>query len=92
MKKFYCYLLAIMAIAAMAPKTASAQENELKVMSYNIRMGTAKDGTNSWQFRCPATIEMLNDQKPDVFGVQEALEGQLKLITEIKLIVLVVLL
>ncbi len=58
------------------------EQKELKVMSYNIRMGIAKDGTNSWEFRCPATIEMLNDQKPDVFGVQEAFEFQIKFVEE----------
>jgi endonuclease/exonuclease/phosphatase family metal-dependent hydrolase len=61
---------------------ANNPNEELKVMSYNIRMGTAKDGTNSWEFRCPATMMMLNDQKPDVFGVQEAFDFQLKFITE----------
>ena len=58
------------------------EQKELKVMSYNIRMGIAKDGTNSWEFRCPATIEMLNAQKPDVFGVQEAFEVQIRFIEE----------
>lgn len=55
---------------------------ELKVMSYNIRYGGAKDGTNSWHMRCPATIEMLRDIKPDVFGVQEAMDYQVKFIDE----------
>lgn len=55
-------------------------EEGLKVMSYNIRYGDAEDGTNSWRFRFPATLEMLMDQKPDVFGVQEALEYQILLI------------
>ena len=58
------------------------EQKELKVMSYNIRMGIAKDGTNSWEFRCPATIAMLNAQKPDVFGVQEAFEFQIRFIEE----------
>ena len=69
----------------LLPFNIQAKKNdtdELKVMSYNIRMGTANDGTNSWEFRCPATIEMLNDQKPDVFGVQEAFEYQIKFIEE----------
>ena len=75
-------MLAILAISTMVHQNLSAQEKELKVMSYNIRTGTAKDGTNSWQFRCPATIEMLNEQKPDVFGIQEALQSQVLFITE----------
>ena len=69
----------------LLPVSGIAKKNdqkELKVMSYNIRMGIAKDGTNSWEFRCPATIAMLNAQKPDVFGVQEAFEFQIRFIEE----------
>ena len=64
MKRIYGCLLVVIAILAIAPQCVYARGKELKVMSYNIRMGTADDGQNSWQFRCPATIEMLNDQKP----------------------------
>ena len=60
-----------------------AQESEgLKVMSYNIRLGSAQDGTNSWALRYTATGKMFEDQKPDVFGVQEALEYQVRYIEE----------
>ena len=67
----------------LTPFLCHAKEKtyELKVMSYNIRFGLADDGENSWQFRCPATIEMLSDQRPDIFGVQEALDFQLQYIT-----------
>lgn len=54
----------------------------LKVMSYNIRLGSAQDGTNSWEFRFAATGEMIKDQAPDVFGVQEALDYQVRFIEE----------
>ncbi|MBR5833967.1 MAG: endonuclease/exonuclease/phosphatase family protein [Bacteroidales bacterium] len=72
----------IVAAAFLLPQFASAQNAELKVMSYNIRMGSANDGTNSWVYRCGGTIEMLEDQMPDVFGVQEALKDQLDFIKE----------
>ena len=72
----------IVAAAFLLPQFASAQSGELKVMSYNIRMGSANDGTNSWVYRCGGTIEMLEDQKPDVFGVQEALGDQIDFIKE----------
>ncbi|MCR5002809.1 MAG: endonuclease/exonuclease/phosphatase family protein [Bacteroidales bacterium] len=55
---------------------ASPVQGRLSVMSYNIRYGTAKDGTNSWDFRYPASAMMIHDQKPDVVGLQEALEFQ----------------
>ncbi len=51
-------------------------------MSYNIRYGSAEDGANSWENRRPATIAMINDLKPDVFGVQEAEADQLEYVTD----------
>ena len=51
-------------------------------MSYNIRLGAGEDGTNSWRYRCPATLEMIKDQAPDVFGVQEALDYQVQFLEE----------
>ena len=71
------------AAIVMSLPLLQAQENEgLKVMSYNIRLGSAQDGTNSWALRYSATEEMLKDQKPDVFGVQEALEYQIRYIED----------
>ena len=77
-------LFALAALVAF-PQISDAKKKDsegLKVMSYNIRYGSAEDGTNSWKYRWPATIEMLNDVQPDVFGVQEALDFQLTLVSE----------
>ena len=78
--------LIIAAVLMVLPFKSSAQKQtrdyDLKVMSYNIRMGVAKDGTNSWEYRYPATAMMLKDQMPDVFGVQEAFNFQIKFIEE----------
>ena len=76
-----------LAALIMLPQAAQAKkENEgtegLKVMSYNIRLGSANDGTNSWSLRYVATGEMLEDQAPGVFGVQEALDYQVRYINE----------
>ncbi len=72
-------LLVLMAAMMVLPQVWGAEKDkksELKVMSYNIRLGAGKDGTNSWPMRYMATYEMLKDQAPDVFGVQEALDYQ----------------
>jgi len=78
--------LIIAAVLMVLPFKSSAQKQtrdyDLKVMSYNIRMGVAKDGTNSWEYRYPATALMLKDQMPDVFGVQEAFNFQIEFIEE----------
>lgn len=78
-------LLILMAALMAIPQISAEKKNEsegLKVMSYNMRLGVGKDGTNSWQFRCPATIMMLEEFQPDVFGVQEAYDFQIKFVTE----------
>ena len=81
-------LLIILLAVAMLPQTIEAKrktsdkEYDLKVMSYNIRLGIGKDGTNSWEFRYPATALMIEDQQPDVFGVQEAHDFQILFIKD----------
>ena len=85
MKKIMMILLAatmLMPQAVEAKKKKSDKEYDLKVMSYNIRLGVGKDGTNSWEFRYPATSLMIEDQQPDVFGVQEAYDFQVLFIKE----------
>ena len=78
--KYLLLLLFIPAVFLCAAKPG--QLSKITVMSYNIRTGGAQDGTNSWQFRYPATALMIEDQKPDVFGVQEAMPYQLLFIDE----------
>lgn len=58
------------------------QAETLDVISYNIRMGVADDGENSWEHRRCATIDMLQDKRPDIFGVQEAFDFQIEYITD----------
>jgi endonuclease/exonuclease/phosphatase family metal-dependent hydrolase len=49
----------------------------LNVMSFNIRRGTAKDGKNHWIFRRNRVSDLLNHYRPDVLGLQEALDFQI---------------
>lgn len=50
---------------------------ELKVMTFNIRYGTANDGDNSWQFRKDNVVQTIQAFKPDLLGLQEALRFQI---------------
>jgi len=81
MKKITILLLSAL---IAAPATTMAQKNpgQITVMSYNIRNGEAKDGTNSWSFRYPASAMMIMDQKPDVIGLQEAFDYQVDYLQE----------
>ena len=83
MKKIALMLLAaVMVLPMSAGNKEKKGDNTLKVMSYNIRLGSANDGTNSWALRYPATAEMIEDQMPDIFGVQEALASQIRFIED----------
>ena len=79
-------VLILAAALSLVPWISSAKKvsgpDTLSVISFNIRMGEGKDGTNSWQFRCPATIYMLRDKQPDIFGLQEAYDYQVLFIRE----------
>lgn len=84
MKRLSLIILAVMMVFDIcAQEKKNTLSDGLKVMSYNIRLGSADDKTNSWALRYTATGKMLEDQKPDVFGVQEALEYQVRYIKEV---------
>lgn len=79
MKRFFLILTAV--ILFPLALSAKGEKEGLIAMSYNIRYGTASDGTNSWQYRYGASAMMLDDQKPDVVGLQEALSDQVQYLT-----------
>ncbi|WP_172992187.1 endonuclease/exonuclease/phosphatase family protein [Lacipirellula parvula] len=63
-------ILAAVTVLAIA-STANAGE-PLKAMTFNIRLATGDDGENVWSKRSDLTIGVIRDEKPAVFGVQEA--------------------
>ncbi|CAF1220111.1 unnamed protein product [Rotaria sp. Silwood1] len=48
-----------------------------RVMTYNIRYDTVKDGKNQWSLRKNYLINLIRNRMPDLFGVQEALPNQI---------------
>lgn len=52
------------------------QPDDVRVMSYNIRYGSANDGENSWSKRKAFLIETINAFNPDLLGTQETLASQ----------------
>lgn len=67
-------------LAMLLASLSCKRETTLDVMSYNIRLGVANDGENSWENRKAATPAMLRANKPDIFGVQEAYDFQIRYI------------
>lgn len=74
-------LFAILAAAVALPSCCQQAKDSLKVMSFNVRNAKAADGDNAWELRRSATIAMLDEVQPDVFGLQEAYPEQEEYIT-----------
>lgn len=80
MKKIALYLLAFVSLASAsyAQKTAT-----MNVASYNLRYNTPNDGVNAWPNRKENVKGLIRFHEFDIFGVQEALVGQLKDVAEL---------
>lgn len=61
---------------------SSPKKTELKVISYNVRLNTGSDGENRWDNRKHASVNMINDEKPTIFGLQEAKPEQVRYLAE----------
>jgi endonuclease/exonuclease/phosphatase family metal-dependent hydrolase len=61
---------------------ATAKGLELRVMSFNIRYGSANDGENRWPNRKEMVFDVIRKQESDVVGLQEALRFQIDEIRE----------
>jgi len=64
------------------PISLEREPLKIKVMSFNIRYGTANDGNNKWENRDHLVFKVLNDYQPDLVGLQEALLFQIEEIVE----------
>lgn len=76
MKRFLLTLAALVAVLPSSLQAKDGDRNGLSVISYNIRCLSKEDGTNAWEYRYPATVLMIEDQKADVMGMQELTDGQ----------------
>lgn len=78
--RLLCCLLGGWLIGGIAA-TTQAETNSptaLRVMTFNLRYGTASDGTNVWPNRRPLMRELLTNATPDLIGTQEGLYQQLR--------------
>ena len=61
---------------------AGADELELRIMTFNIRYGSANDGENHWKNRREMVSDVIRNHPSDVVGLQEALRFQMDEIRE----------
>lgn len=78
MKRF---IIATFMLAALCG-CGQDDSHQLKVISFNVRNSAADDGPDSWEYRKPASITMIEEENPDIFGLQEALADQVSYFNE----------
>jgi endonuclease/exonuclease/phosphatase family metal-dependent hydrolase len=73
-----CLAVLLVWMCAFQPlaKGDDAKPTGLRVMSFNIRYGTAKDGENHWDKRKEFLVETIRKFEPDLLGTQETLGFQ----------------
>ena len=84
MKKIFSIVLFALALCMAVSCSTEQAKEPIKVISYNIRCGVnpGQDGENNWEYRKQASINMINDEKPTIFGLQEALPPHLEYLKE----------
>lgn len=70
--------LTVLLVLSLMPKLNS--QNEVRVLSWNIRLDTQADGRFAWDFRKEKLVNAIREAQPDLLGLQEVLHPQLKFI------------
>ena len=60
-----------LALAAMPGATLAAARDDLRVMSFNVRLPLESDGPNRWGARQDLFVETIARADPDIIGTQE---------------------
>src|SRR5688572_7600168 len=68
--------------AAPPPAAPAKGDATLRVMSFNIRYGTAKDGPDHWDRRRDLLVDTIRKFDPDLLGTQETLLEQAEFLAE----------
>jgi endonuclease/exonuclease/phosphatase family metal-dependent hydrolase len=74
---FFLLLIAItLGACATSPLPTTKASPALRVMTFNVRLGTAHDGSNRWDLRRDLMVRTISQQQPDLFGTQELYKFQ----------------
>ncbi|TKG90762.1 endonuclease/exonuclease/phosphatase family protein [Puteibacter caeruleilacunae] len=83
-KLVICALLAMSSLCSCSKEEPFKWEadNNISVMSFNLRYDEPADGKNQWTNRKVACVEMIKKTEPSVFSIQEGLHHQVTYLDE----------
>ena len=72
------FALSLVFVCFMTCPSPAQSENDgtLRVMSFNVRLGSANDGEHRWDLRKELLVETIRGFDPDLLGTQETLSFQ----------------
>jgi len=80
LKSFKYLFLSIVISACNTKQPNNSANNNLSIMSFNIRFSNPNDNENSWENRKNDVIKLIENYHPDVLGIQEGLHNQVEFI------------
>jgi endonuclease/exonuclease/phosphatase family metal-dependent hydrolase len=76
-------LLALLLVACAGQRVLQRAGDDLRLMTFNIRYGSADDGLNSWPNRRDLVADIVTRHAPDVLAIQEGLAFQLDELSDV---------
>lgn len=70
------FAIALAGCATSSENNSKNAASALRVVSFNVRLSTADDGTNSWKFRRDFFFRTVEQLHPDLIGFQEVRPDQ----------------
>jgi endonuclease/exonuclease/phosphatase family metal-dependent hydrolase len=74
--RFFAFAFVLSFFFSSGAGAKNKPKNELRVMSFNIRLGVANDGPNHWDLRKDLVVSTIRKFKPDLLGLQEVFPMQ----------------
>jgi endonuclease/exonuclease/phosphatase family metal-dependent hydrolase len=82
MMRVFLLLAILLGLCCVNIADTKAEDLDLRVMSFNIRYGSANDGENRWKNRKEMVFNVIRNHPSDIVGLQEALRFQMDEIRE----------
>ena len=80
--RIYIFIVLVCSMISSSVCFAQQTSETLRAMSFNIRLGVAKDGENHWDKRKDFVVETIVNYKPDFVGTQETWDFQAAYLNE----------
>ncbi len=78
--RFRHRLWSLTVVTVILLSSTGVQAQTIEAMTYNIRLDTANDGADAWDFRKKGLVDQIKFYEPDLLGIQEGLYHQVEYI------------